>query len=692
MAHDQETYRRGWSAALIGLIVQVVLTLVVALLGLWTENAALNTALWHVLGGVLIWIVLLLLYNQHRLERVEALEAEQLSSKDKQAAAIFAEHADDLDLARRRLDNLYKYGLNVISALVAVYLIALGGLFFFQRYQMVKNAPSFSVTDLVTKVIGERVDPMIMMFCVAGVAFVMFIVARYISGMTKVREWQLLRGGAAYMMGNFGVMLLILIGALLAYFESPSMLGLMALVTPAIMVLVGIEILVTFMLGAYRPRRPGEIPRPAFDSRVLGMLTSPDSLGRIITETLNYQFGFEVSRSWFYQQLGRSATKLFAAGLLILLFASMIIVVPPHQQAIRMVNGKASQNSILEPGLHFKLPWPFGGVEYHSVGEVHQLWIGSAKAKTDQATAILWTTAHEENADKKNYLITAPAPAMESTTAGTAVDATGGMGLLAGEVTVDYRISDLWKYVNGTKDPAAMIRAIGDRRVNAHFASNTLDALLGEGRKTASQTLRTQIQEDATAMGLGVEIVFVGITGVHPPADKDVAKSFHDVIGALSKKNAAIEEAKKNAIKALATVAGSEEQALAIDAAIAEVEKLKETAADAAVIQEKEAKIVSLLADASGDAARMVYDAQAYRWERGVTEAAAAARFKSELMADATASEYYRARQYLRTLAAGLSASRKYILTAGQAEPPEFRIDLHDSRTALGDLFDDKKK
>ena len=91
-------------------------------------------------------------------------------------------------------------------------------------------------------------------------------------------------------------------------------MGTLSVVYPAIMFLVGLEILVTFMLGAYRPRKKGEVGRPAFDSRVLGMLTSPKSLGSIISETVNYQFGFEITSSWFYKDLSKLLMPLVLLG------------------------------------------------------------------------------------------------------------------------------------------------------------------------------------------------------------------------------------------------------------------------------------------------------------------------------------------------------------------------------------------
>src|SRR5690606_6959550 len=81
-----------------------------------------------------IWIVLMMIYHQHRLERMEALETEQLASRDASAAAIFDERAQDLHVARRRLDRLYKWGLGGVSIVLALYLVIVGGTLFYANY------------------------------------------------------------------------------------------------------------------------------------------------------------------------------------------------------------------------------------------------------------------------------------------------------------------------------------------------------------------------------------------------------------------------------------------------------------------------------------------------------------------------------------------------------------------------------
>ena len=50
----------------------------------------------------------------------------------------------------------------------------------------------------------------------------------------------------------------------------------------------------------------GRITRALYDSRLVGVLAQPEGLVATAAQTLDYQFGFKVSETWFYQFLQRS--------------------------------------------------------------------------------------------------------------------------------------------------------------------------------------------------------------------------------------------------------------------------------------------------------------------------------------------------------------------------------------------------
>jgi len=71
----------------------------------------------------------------------------------------------------------------------------------------------------------------------------------------------------------------------------------------ALCVLLGLmaaEMLLTLLLEIYRPRIKGKIARPLYESRVVGLLAQPENLFTTAAQTLDYQFGFNVSQTWFF--------------------------------------------------------------------------------------------------------------------------------------------------------------------------------------------------------------------------------------------------------------------------------------------------------------------------------------------------------------------------------------------------------
>ncbi|MCC5828335.1 MAG: hypothetical protein JJU36_02700, partial [Phycisphaeraceae bacterium] len=179
---DQTVYERAIGAARVGLAVQVAITLIVGILAVYTENPALRTAMWHLLGGWPIWIILLLIYQQHRMERIETLEAEALAAGKARGSELFEADADELSLTRRRLDRLYRWGLPAVSGLMAVYLAGVGLWRFFPALGAYRTPTQEGASNrLLDTVLGARAmdaDPLIVMVVVALVTFGLFAVAR----------------------------------------------------------------------------------------------------------------------------------------------------------------------------------------------------------------------------------------------------------------------------------------------------------------------------------------------------------------------------------------------------------------------------------------------------------------------------------------------------------------------------------
>ncbi|MEO1235686.1 MAG: SPFH domain-containing protein [Planctomycetota bacterium] len=713
---QQQTYQRAATAALLGLGTQLAFAIVVAGLGLYARSNALHAAAWHLFGGLPIWVALWMLYQQHRLERREALEAEQLAREDARTAALFDEAGHNLAAARKRLEGFYRWGLNAVSITVAVYLLSAGLALLWGNWRLVETGDDGrDFRNLVDAAMANPLtNPWMLVGFTALLSFLGFLVARYIAGMTRVPAWQLLRGGAAYLIGNVLVLVLTLVAVVAGVvMQSAGPLAALALFVPALMAVLGLETLLAFVLGIYRPRRKGEIVRPAFDSRLLGWLTRPESLGKIVSETLNYQFGFEITKSWFYVLLGRALTPLIAAGVVILLALTSVVIVAPNQQAVVTHNGAFVR--VAEPGVSFKLPWPLGRAEKVDVKRSQQLVIGTYEmAQRVPGRGTLWTNDHVQG--EVSFFATAPTQIdnaavqerieqdlREAEAFGDATEAAGRRvsslgGLVSMQAIVTYNIDDLARYV-GAADPKAaadrperVLAAVAQRRLNALVASRQIDDLLGIGRVSAGDTLLAQLRAEMAPYGLFVQDVL--LYDIHPPKEEEVAAAFLRQVNALQAQKTAVENAQRDAIGTLSSAAGSRAEALVIEAAIAELNDLRSQRGrpDAPDdlgqrILDKQTQINRLIDRAGGEASRTLADARQDRWRTALAEKAQSSRFVFELAAFERAPDYFRARTYLEAIAdAFADANRRVISTVPMESDSSIRLNLEDAANA-SDIF-----
>ena len=665
-ATDPRVYQRATTAALAGLTIQIALVLLMGLTALWSGSPAIYSAGWHMLGGLPIWIVLALLYHQHETERAQRLAADKLSTDPTASVAIFGNLGDDLDAARRRLDSLYRYGLSAVSLLVAAYMIVAGGVLLSMRMRPGPDVP-----------LAEYANPVGLLFALAGIAFVAFVGGRWLAGYARQRDWRLLRGGASYLMSCFVVTVLVLAGvAVVALAGIAWPLETLALVIPGVTTAIGLETLLTALLESYRPRVPGEIPRPAFDSRVLGLLTAPESLGSVLADLISYQFGVEVSSSWLYRLLGSAITPMTLFGTAFLMALSCLTIVGPDERGVRLRGGEMTGDP-LPPGIHLKWPWPMETVEMHPVGQVQELVVTSdLTGRSQQSPAFLWTNDSDRDAQlgQEDFLAAAAADG-------------AGVSLLSADVSVQYTVADLRTFLMGSADPRQMLLAIAQRETSRFFAIHDIDTLLATGRTAGGPALQAVIQAEADRFGLGIKIVGVAVTSLHPPIG-NVSRAFHAQIGAMQERETLIQRARKDAVEKLARVAGSVEFSQQIDAEIRGLDALRTAGkADSAAVTAAEGRINELLSDARGEAAEMLHAARAYRWKRVIGERADGERFAGELLAFQASPEYYRTRRFLEVLAEGLASRRKYVITGDAGDTPVFRMDFSDPASAIDTLL-----
>ena len=135
-------------------------------------------------------------------------------------------------------------------------------------------------------------------------------------------------------------------------------------------------------------------------------------------------------------------------------------------------------------------------------------------------------------------------------------------------IPIEYRIKSIHDYLYRYDDPEELLESVAYQYLSDYAASVDIDRLMGPGRVEFNIKLKSLIQNRLDELQVGIEIVFAGVRGAHPPARSKVADAFQSVIRAETEMNATINRAEGEAKKILTLVAGTEARALLLDAAV----------------------------------------------------------------------------------------------------------------------------
>lgn len=674
--------KRPEQVAWVSLIVSLVFFGISFFVGRWSGFFAVSAVGWHVLGAALIWLVLAIQFHQRTLAEQEKLDMSQLA-EEKGSSALFqgkGERATLLAAAQRRLELLEKWFIPIFGALIAVYEIALGGYLF-------KAAGSEQ---------GQTQQPLVCAIILTAIAFVGFLMSRYATGMSGEQRWKPLRAGGSYLLGVALVCFAVALALAGLHFQTAWPIRIMHYVIPSLMLLLGVETAANTVLDIYRPRLKGQYNRTAFDSRLLGIINEPGGIFRSAASAIDYQFGFKVSETWFYKLLERAIVSLALFSAVTLYLASCIVVVAPNEEAIVERFGSPVTDSgeirNMKPGIHLKLPWPIDIAYKHPTGKVMELFVGYVP-KTDPQTGeilpehvLLWGQSHYE---EEFSILVASEHAGDDLDEGAVP-----VSLVKANIPVQYRIKDLYAYLYGHDDPAGLLEAICHKELTEFAASARVEvddtdsskanaeSLFGAGRTRAKEVLSQRIQAAADEQGLGIELVFLGMQGLHPPPE--VAADYQAVIGAVQKKQALVMTAEAERNKTLSTLIGSVTKANEL-ADLATRYQEAQSQGRAEDVDRLGKEFDAAFSQARGDIYKTIEEARSEAFQRATLAKATGERFAGQLKAYQAAPEIYMREQRLAVLEESLTDIRKYVIVA---EPNDTEVIILDLQQELSpDLF-----
>lgn len=324
----------------------------------------------------------------------------------------------------------------------------------------------------------------------------------------------------------------------------------------ALVTVLGAEMLVNVIIEFYRPRAAGETERPLPESRLLTLVTEPGGIARNVAAALDYQFGFKVTDAWFYRFLERTVVPFAALAGVMFWLMSCIEVIQPEENGILMRFGRVVSRAPLQPGLHLKWPWPVDTIYLFPVERVQETPIGFVPAPAAgegeppgpegddvgdlTGRVMLWSKQH--NKEEFNFVV-ASSPEGVGADAGAALNAAGvkvlpvNINFLSASIPLYFKVKDLYANQFLHRDGAATLQALANREVSLYLANVDFNSILARDRAKGGEELKRRIQAavDDPRVNLGIEVVFVGLQGIHPPVK--VGKEFDAVVGAMEQKH-----------------------------------------------------------------------------------------------------------------------------------------------------------
>ena len=227
---------------------------------------------------------------------------------------------------------------------------------------------------------------------------------------------------------------------------------------------------------------------------------------------------------------------------LVLFISTSIFVVEPHQQALVYRFGKLEAHEVIEEGIHLKLPFPIDRARIYDVYRVNSMQIGYQSTYSEN---YLWTKSHDGG---ENTMLLGD-----------------GNEMVAVNIKVIYKISDLYNYIITYANPEEVLRAAAYEALMYRTVNTTLDEFLSVDRSSLSASLEQELSRFCKEKQLGVSVIQVIIESIHPPID--IADFYQRVVTALVIKNTIITRAQSQAVERI--IAAQQENRTVVDNAIA---------------------------------------------------------------------------------------------------------------------------
>src|SRR5437899_6248283 len=194
MRADYLTYQRATSECIRGLALQLVLTIAVVIYAALARDHAAMTAAAYLAVGCIGWLCLCIVFDQHRRERIEAMEVDAMAASPVGGSSVF-EETEEFRPAAQRLAMLHRYFIPAASLVMGALLVGVGAWRFAEGQPRVSPENYTSVGQTFNSLAGWALGLGLAMAALG------FVFARYTATMAKQSAWANLRAGASFSVG-----------------------------------------------------------------------------------------------------------------------------------------------------------------------------------------------------------------------------------------------------------------------------------------------------------------------------------------------------------------------------------------------------------------------------------------------------------------------------------------------------------
>jgi regulator of protease activity HflC (stomatin/prohibitin superfamily) len=265
---------------------------------------------------------------------------------------------------------------------------------------------------------------------------------------------------------------------------------------------------------------------PALKLTILPALLSGRNPINTLLISLERNTGISFRSTWTVGFIRRNILLILVVLAVFFWFMTIFVQVNPDEKGIVYHLGRIKRAEIMLPGLHFKWPWPIETVKIYPVCKVQNFTVGyESKLQADY----LWTMNH--GGDEYKLLLG------------------NGRELVSINMRVYYKIDNLYEYVLLYESPVELLKAEAYRILLYETVVANLDHILSRDRTSLSKMLTQKLQETSKQRKLGLDVITVTLTGIHPPAE--MAYEYQKFVSAYIRKQIIIIKAKTDAEAAI---------------------------------------------------------------------------------------------------------------------------------------------